>query len=152
MGDHFAASRYFIKRGCSYLAVDAPREAERREHVLGIDLNRTFDIGQFDIVTNFGTSEHVFNQAAVFESIHNACRVGGYMVHAVPCAMRWHGLFGYTDKFFTELARANGYEVRGQGTDIDVDADRNGPMVAVCFKRVTGDAFAFPYDYGLGAV
>jgi SAM-dependent methyltransferase len=143
------ASGFFIGRGLDYLAVDAPGEAEARDFVIGRDLNYPVDVGTFDIVTNFGTSEHVFNQAAIFQSIHDAS--SEYMVHALPGAMRDHGLFGYSNKFFAELARANNYEIVAYGDVIDADTER---MVAVCFRKANNDPFAFPYDYGFsrGAV
>ena len=34
----------------------------------------------FDLVTNHGTSEHLFNQAAFFENVHNLAKVGDIVV------------------------------------------------------------------------
>jgi len=66
---------------------------------------------KFDITINSGTTEHVFNQAQVFKTIHDYTVLNGLMIHAVPTS-GWHdhGLFSYTPRFFKSLAEANGYE------------------------------------------
>lgn len=80
-----------------------------------LDLNWGIDIGfwgRFDIVINCGTTEHVFNQAAVFETIHNFCQPGGLMLHGGPWR-GWtdHGFYNYQPTFFFDLAKANDYEM-----------------------------------------
>jgi hypothetical protein len=54
---------------------------------LQLDLNTCTaqDVGRrFNVVTNFGTSEHVFNQANVFKLMHDLCLTGGLMLHCSP--------------------------------------------------------------------
>ena len=66
----------------------------------------------FELVTNFGTTEHCFNQFEVFRNIHQLCATGGYMLHTVP-TQGWgrHSLFRYDANFFEDLAAANDYQV-----------------------------------------
>ena len=64
-----------------------------------------------DLVTNHGTTEHLFNQSAVFETMHDACKVGGIMVHVLPCIEPNHGLFCYSPVLFEALANYNDYEL-----------------------------------------
>lgn len=66
----------------------------------------------FDLVTNFGTSEHCFNQFEVFRNIHQLCRSGGYMLHTIP-TQGWgrHCFFRYDANFFEDIAVANGYHI-----------------------------------------
>ncbi|MBT4888238.1 MAG: hypothetical protein HON65_01625, partial [Rhodospirillales bacterium] len=67
---------------------------------------------KFGLILNCGTSEHIFNQLNVFNVIHDATEVGGYMYHQVPTTGRIdHGYFCYHPRFFRELAEANGYEI-----------------------------------------
>jgi len=69
---------------------------------------------QFDLVTNFGTTEHISNQAMAFRNIHNLCARDGIMMGMVPFqGAAQHGLFNYQPSFFEELARANDYELLG---------------------------------------
>ncbi len=64
----------------------------------------------FDIVLNFGTTEHVVNQLNSFRIMHDAVKPGGVVHHCVP-SIGWlgHGYFAYHVEFFKDLARANGY-------------------------------------------
>jgi hypothetical protein len=39
---------------------------------------------QFDLATNFGTAEHIFNIGNLFHSIHNALRPGAIALHVLP--------------------------------------------------------------------
>lgn len=65
---------------------------------------------KFDLVTNFGTTEHVANQLNAFKVIHDLTAIGGIMVHSLP-AQGWvnHGLLNYNPKWFWMLARSNDY-------------------------------------------
>lgn len=68
--------------------------------------------GTFDVVTNFGTTEHVLNQYNAFRVIHDALKVGGYVFHQVPSSGYLnHGYFCYNLLMFEDLAKANGYEI-----------------------------------------
>lgn len=67
--------------------------------------------GTFDLVMNFGTTEHVLNQLRAFQSIHALIKVGGICYHDLPMAgYPNHALFRYDPLFFTTLIPANGYE------------------------------------------
>lgn len=68
--------------------------------------------GQFDLVLNFGTTEHVFNQLNAFEVMHDAAKVGGVVYHLVPSiGYVDHGYFNYNALLLDELAQANRYEI-----------------------------------------
>jgi SAM-dependent methyltransferase len=68
-----------------------------------------FNQAPFDIVTNYGTSEHCHTQEPVFRNIHDLCRVGGIMVHALPMIGNWkgHSRFKYSFEFCRRLVRVN---------------------------------------------
>lgn len=71
-------------------------------------------LGEFDLVTNFGTSEHVeTNQQQVFWNADALCRTGGLMVHAVPRldSCRKHGVWKYSAEWFRELAERQHYRI-----------------------------------------
>lgn len=67
----------------------------------------------FDLVTNYGTTEHVNNQFEVFRNIHNFTKVGGAMIHTVPIVGGWakHCSIHYEPYFFTDLAIILNYRV-----------------------------------------
>jgi len=65
-----------------------------------------------DAVLNFGTSEHILNQANVFKTIHDACKPGGMIMHQLPAiGFVDHAYYCYTGRFFYDLAAYNEYEL-----------------------------------------
>src|SRR5258705_5785987 len=77
-----------------------------------LDLNRPVtdaNLPTFDVVTNFGTAEHVFDVAQVFASMHELLAPGGLALHVVPAfAFPNHGFYTPNPNVFVEFARANG--------------------------------------------
>jgi hypothetical protein len=68
-------------------------------------------IEQFDLVMNFGTTEHVFNQLRAFQTIHSLMKVGGVCYHDLPMAGYInHALYRYDPLFFSTVLPANDYE------------------------------------------
>jgi len=67
---------------------------------------------RFDIVLNFGTTEHIINQYNCFKVAHDALAVGGIAVHQLP-SIGWidHGYFCYHRALFKDLANTNDYEL-----------------------------------------
>lgn len=82
---------------------------------LKIDLRKPLELGLFDLVTNIGTTEHVSEQAAVWENIHNALSVGGVLVSITPKGdgKNWpkHGFYYPKKAFFEQFADLNGYKI-----------------------------------------
>lgn len=68
--------------------------------------------GRYDVVLNFGTTEHVINQLNSFKIIHEALKPGGVAFHNLPSiGYVDHGYYAYHDVFFKDLVLANDYEV-----------------------------------------
>src|SRR5262249_1676129 len=66
-------------------------------------------LGRYNLVTNFGSTEHVANQLNAFKIMHDLTTVGGVMLHSLPVQGNVnHGLINYNLKFFWMLARSNG--------------------------------------------
>ena len=72
-------------------------------------------IESFDIVTNFGMSEHIPVQRTFYKCVHNLTSVGSIMVHWTPRARMFHehgmvgSIFHAEDNFFDKLIIANNY-------------------------------------------
>jgi hypothetical protein len=64
-----------------------------------------------NIVTNYGTTEHLFNQVNAFKIMHDIAKPWAAMIHVVPMTRFNHGLVNYNPIFFTSLANANHYKV-----------------------------------------
>ena len=100
----------------------------------------------FDVMANFGTSEHVIQRAIgrplsgqhqCFANAHNAAKPGGLYLHAVPHAggcVR-HGSSKYSVPWFADLAKNNLYEVLHLDT-VEVPHDIPGDnRYVVCAMR-----------------
>lgn len=80
---------------------------------LDLNVHQHFE-SAYDIVTNHGDSEHIFNQAAFFHSMHDATKVGGLMIHVVPMrGYDGHCFYLYKPELFEMMAQANNYSVIG---------------------------------------
>jgi hypothetical protein len=109
---------------------------------LPFDLNKEElpNIGTFDLVTNFGTTEHIEpNQYEPFLHIHNFCKINGLMVHEVPAVGGWtgHCKFYYDEKFFIELAKENNYKI----IEIKRNHYSNDGDLIFCVLQKNGEAF-----------
>jgi len=68
--------------------------------------------GRYDLVTNHGTTEHVFNVYQSFKNIHDLSRPGGLMLHMLPMqGYLNHGFFNFQPCFYDDLASENQYEM-----------------------------------------
>jgi len=67
---------------------------------------------QFDVLTNLGTAEHVFNQYQLFKSAHERTKPGGIMIHVLPNQGCYdHGFYNYHPTFVFDLSQANRYQI-----------------------------------------
>ena len=159
-----------------YLAIDVNTERDAVAMDLNVDIPKTYDFReQFDLVTNNGTGEHVFNQYMVFKNAHDLCRTGGFMIHVLPF-YRWvdHGFFNYNPNLFPCLANQNGYELRelwiassdtvylhkldvnnlgrnkGYRGKLALDTWESDPMVAAVFRKNRDAPFEIPIQHMYG--
>ncbi len=83
-GEHRLASEFYHELGCGrYESIDGNGRG-----TITADLNLPLIPmlkASFDLVTDFGTGEHVFDQRQVFKSIHILVKRGGYFVFDRPC-------------------------------------------------------------------
>lgn len=111
-------------------------------HDLNYKLPKT--LGQFDLVTDFGTGEHVFNQAQVWASVHNLTRAGGHIVFDRPTqGYERNGGHCYYNShicLFKDLAYANGYLIKRLE---ETDTTR-GRLIRGVYQKVNNNKFVIP--------
>lgn len=105
------AERFYREIGCGrYVSIDGNGAG-----TVTADLNRpltTLSLGVFDLVTDFGTGEHIFDQAQVWRTIHELTRPGGYIAFDRPSqGYGKHGFYQTNVCLCQDLAAANGYKV-----------------------------------------
>src|SRR6267378_4432045 len=97
---------FYESLGFSYLALDVNENMGAKI----VDLNITGHGLKADLVTNNGTSEHIFDQRAVFQNAHEMTE--SLMLHVLPFTP-WlnHGFYNYNPILFRDLAAVNDYEM-----------------------------------------
>lgn len=104
------ARSFWTDLGFEYASIDIDGSPGSIPLDLNVDAIPRKHRGRYDLVTNFGTTEHVCNQLNAFKVIHDLTKLGGLMMHNLPAqGMMNHGLVNYNPKFFWMLARSNGY-------------------------------------------
>lgn len=67
---------------------------------------------RFDVVFDGGTMEHVFNTFCVLENVGRLLKVGGLVIHEVPCSNNVdHGFYSFSPTFFRDYYSKIGYEI-----------------------------------------
>ena len=80
------------------------------------DLNRPvtlepLELG-FDLVTDFGTGEHIFDQAQVWRTMHNLTKPGGFIVVDRPSkGYEKHCFYLINDLVYRDVAESNDYSL-----------------------------------------
>jgi hypothetical protein len=125
------------------------------------DLSTPLELGQFDIVTDFGTSEHInacgcawptgcFHTADNVQSLyharrnaHNACKVGGVMIFSNPRVGHWpeHGFHNFTTEHYTELASHCDYNIIHLDNEGQSGNWENGQNVVAILMRQSAKEF-----------
>ena len=106
------AREFWTWLGLNYASIDIDGSPGSIPLDLNYDEVPTDLVGRYDVVTNFGTTEHVANQLQSFKIIHDLATAGAIMVHVLPASgTPNHGLVSYNPKFFWMLGRSNGYKI-----------------------------------------
>jgi SAM-dependent methyltransferase len=101
---------YGIFGGGSYRSADLTDP--RADYAFDLNFPMPEGVGRYDVVTNFGTTEHVFNIGQSFENIHDLLKVGGVVLHALPgYGYIDHGFYNIHPCAYLDMAKANEYEV-----------------------------------------
>lgn len=153
----------YRRLGCSvYECIDLDGHHGARTFDLNEDLRAKYGFdATFNVVTNHGTTEHLFNQMQAFRNIHDMTAIGGVMLHALPFqGYQNHGLFNYQPSMFLDMAVANNYEMLGIFLSVNDDLfdydeeflSRNAilsvedVLVMAALRRRTVESFKPPYD------
>lgn len=111
-------SEWWKAKGIEYSSIDLSEENGCT--VLDLSVDNDFQ-NEYDFVMDFGTSEHVGNNAKFsWEAIYNCwlnkhglLKIGGLMINENPKTGNWpgHGFNYYTQEFYSEFCRKAGYTI-----------------------------------------
>lgn len=137
-GERVPAVTLYKSLGCGrYESIDGNR-AGTILHDLNLPLP---DIGTFDLVTDFGTGEHIFNQLQVWQTIHALVKVGGYIGVIRPEQGYPGHCFYRTDEcVFRDVAAANAYDI----VKLERIEAKRGSNILVFYRRTAKDNFRVP--------
>ena len=98
---HGVYKKDFKELGITHTSVDW----NGKDGALNLDLRKPLNLGKFDMVTNFGTTEHVDEQYPVWKNIHDSLKVGGILVGETPYPgnLPGHGIWYPTLEFYMEF-------------------------------------------------
>lgn len=102
-GDTYKAA--FTALGIEHTSVDL----NGMDGALPLDLRKPLGLGDFDMVSNIGTSEHVSEQEPVWRNMIEACRRALVCITPAPGDWPGHGLWYPAPGFYAELASLNGF-------------------------------------------
>lgn len=132
-------------------------------HDLNVPITDEALLGQFDLVTDYGNNEHVFNVAEAYRSMHNLTRKNGIMlIHQQ--VYKGNGYYNFMPHFFEDMAAANKYEIifgfyelRSHFIPVESDildvVERTTPVNLVYAMRKTSDgSFKIPYQDDVSAM
>ena len=139
---------WYIDQGLEYVCLDwngkdGAVSLDMRYSLEPDDVMNGMEAG-FQLVTNFGFSEHVENQLACWRNIHHFVGNGGYLAICMPLMPRWkgHGLWMPTADWYLEFAQLNGYIIEHWKI-----WDRDRPTFVACMKK-TGTCNIFEMPVG----
>ena len=91
-----------------YVSMDINGRGTRK-----VDLNFPLLAAErFDLVTDFGTGEHIFDQGRLWRNRHELTQIGGIMALVVPTqGYRSHGFYRFNSELIDAISTANSYEV-----------------------------------------
>lgn len=123
----YPAEQYYRTRGCAvYDCIDLNGAG-----TINADLGTPLDLPPRDLVTDFGTSEHVFNVSQCWINMHSMCKVGGIIAfEKIYDGGLNHGMYNLQPTFISSLASANKYQMlHFEKTDTTGDLRMRGAFI-----------------------
>jgi len=135
---HVLSEHWYKEFGCGhYVSVDGNGRG-----TITADLNRpVLGLGQFDLVTDFGTGEHIFHQAQVWKTVHDLTKRNGYIAFDRPAqGYQEHCFYNSHECLFRDLAAANEYEI----VRLERGRTPRGELIRGVFRKIVDAKFRMP--------
>ncbi len=156
-----AAMLYSVFNYSTYTCIDATAEHKALVFDLNKNLREHYGFKEtYDLVTDIGTFEHVFNIATAFENAHDLCAVGGTMIHVLPSNCNTnHGYYTIQPRLIADIVDANAYEIIDFLFTVDYKPvlyaydlqnykayDDRDIMFYVVLRKTMDKPFQYPFD------
>lgn len=142
------ASTYYESKGIEYTCIDIGG----CNNALNINLAKPVKLDKiFDLVTDFGTSEHIelkskHNVTAFYNCLktkHNLTKENGFIISENPKTGNWrgHGYNYYSTDFYTQLAKLNDYAILELGEHPAMGNSTDGWNVYCVMQKINNNPF-----------
>jgi hypothetical protein len=139
------AKKHFIEAGIEHISVDIQAfEGGSVKMDLSKPFNKPEWVNYFDVVTDFGTSEHVSGSLYhCFKNIHECSKFGGLMIHENPKTGNWpgHGAHYFTREFYYGLRDSMGYELLESGQHPAMGNETDGWNIWAVLRKTEDKEF-----------
>ena len=100
-------------------------------------------LNKYDVITNFGTSEHCGDFYQTFKNIYDACKVGGIMICETPKKGNWpgHGNHYVITHFYKELCHDMDFTIMDLGEHPAMGNKIDGWNVYCVFRKIDDRKF-----------
>jgi len=120
-----AKAFYKLLGAQEYSSIDLNGEQGSIRHDLNLPLEDARYYNKYDLVTDLGCNEHIFNIAEAYRTMHRLCKVNGYIV-IDQTVFIGNGFYRYDSSFFELLAAANNYRVLYSSYTVTLKSDKYG--------------------------
>jgi len=139
-GDPKTGKELFMGLGCQqHFSIDLNGLDGAKVLDLGKPIADPAILGKFDIVTSFGTLEHIEEQYFAIRNVERLLKVGGIFYAILPAAgmLEGHGKWAYTRECFLMLAEERNYKWI---IEPEVREGVHPKCISLCWQKVsTGD-------------
>ena len=149
----YVAKGYFESKGVKHTSFDI----NGKDGVIPCDLSNPLEdqlsdksiLGSFDVVTDFGTGEHVPDFYGCMRNIYNLCKPGGLVLRINPLTNNWpgHGYHYMTIDITNQLAKVCGYAVQYLVTQPTLGNSVDGWQVFTNLKKLSDKPFPSLADF-----
>ena len=135
------AKKIYQRLGVKHTSIDLTGYYGSLKLDLDYPLSEEF-LDRFDVITNYGTIEHVNNQYQIFKTVHDSCKCGGIMIHGFPKkeTFKGHGRYYYTKEFINKFGEKCGYGVYGL-KELNYDCGHKRRLLVVTYCKKNTDVF-----------
>lgn len=138
---HMLAEEFYLSMGCRrYVSIDGNGRGTIA-HDLNLGIPPALAAERFNLVTDFGTGEHIFDQSCVWRTLHGLVHVGGYIAFDRPSqGYSEHCYYNSHECLFNDIAEANEYNVMffERGKTI------RGELLRGVFQKTKREKFVIP--------
>lgn len=105
-----ARNLYELLGASQYNCLDLNGELGSISHDMNLPFDNKLYYGKYDLVSDHGCNEHIFNVAEAYRTMHRLCKPNGILVN-IQSVWRGNGYYCFDESFFEGIAAANKYRI-----------------------------------------